>query len=265
MVGWKLPAHFEKNPSVAAVAPAVYDTADRQRLLTSGVGYHRGGKSLICRAPDSGDSLWTAEAIGPVLLAAFYRKSALDALGGVPTAIGDRLADIDIALSLRHAGWQIASEPNCRLFAPASEISDSNPDFGFVYGLTTERLFWRHAGELGRTSSIAAHIGTVAGELIGHGLISKAPAQLLGRLVALVDRRNYRHYRTAMRACRTAAMAAKSATPAAQVPQPTAMAQEPATAQNQILRVDAAHSSHAPSEKPAARHQKRRSGRKHAG
>ena len=219
-------ARFD-DPGIAAVAPAIFDAADRQRLLTSGVGYNRGGKRSICRAPDSGDSLWTADIIGPMLLAAFYRKSALDALAGVPSAVGDSLADIDIALSLVHAGWQTVSEPNCSVFALSNEVIETSASNGYAAGLNAERLFWRHAGELGRVSSMAAHMGTVAGDFFTRGPLSKLPAQLLGRAVAIANRRNYREYRKAIQACRAVATAAKHVSSDEQAPQVTNAAAVP--------------------------------------
>ncbi len=110
--------HFD-DPRVAAVTPAIYDANDHNQLLVAGVGYRRGGRKSICRTfPQPGDES-SLDSVGPLLQAAFYRRSALNAIGKLPTGLGENLADVDLALALRHARWQIELEPKCRVFAPA--------------------------------------------------------------------------------------------------------------------------------------------------
>ena len=103
--GWieRALAHFE-DPRVAAVAPAIFDIADRGRLITA-----------ESNSP-----------VVPLLEAAFYRKAVLEAAGGLPSGLGSR-ADVDFARALAEAGWQIVADRNCRVFAPASDVTIQIP------------------------------------------------------------------------------------------------------------------------------------------
>lgn len=109
-------AHFN-DPRVAAVTPTIYDANDHNHLLAAGVGYRRGGRKTIGRRLPQTTEQNSLDAIGPLFKAAFFRRSALNAIGGLPVGVGEQLADVDLALSLRYAGWQIALEPKCRVFA----------------------------------------------------------------------------------------------------------------------------------------------------
>ncbi len=145
--------HFD-DPRVAAVTPAIYDANNHQQLLAAGVGYRRGGRKTICRTLPQADEESSLHSVGPLLQAAFYRKAALNAIGGLPAGLGEQLADVDLALALRHARWQIELEPKCRVFAPAIEAPEAN---GFSTGLHAERLFWRHVPEVGGLVGLLAH------------------------------------------------------------------------------------------------------------
>ena len=57
-------------------------------------------------------------------------------------AVGDRLADVDLALTLSLAGWVIATDPSCRVYGATI---DQPLGSGFMSGMWSERLFWRHA------------------------------------------------------------------------------------------------------------------------
>src|SRR5262249_19420831 len=108
--GWidRATAHF-KNPQVAAVAPVICDAADPQQILAAGIDCRAAARTINQQLPaELSDANAT---VCPLLQAAFYRKSALEAFGGLPTAVGDELADVDLALSLRTAGWQMHLEP----------------------------------------------------------------------------------------------------------------------------------------------------------
>jgi hypothetical protein len=135
--GWidRAAEHFD-NPCVAAVVPFVHDADNSARLLSAGVSYLGHGRKQICRSAAP-----VEPPIGPQLGAAFYRKSAIDAIGGVPTGVGDALADVDLALTLRKAGWQIELEPECRVLA--QQVDDCSPG-SFRSALCCERLYWRH-------------------------------------------------------------------------------------------------------------------------
>jgi hypothetical protein len=222
--GWAAQAlaHFE-NPRVGSVTPVVHQTNNASRLLSAGVGYRAGGRRMVCST--------ASDAIGPALHAAFYRKSAIESLGKVLPELGDELADLDFAMSLRTAGWQNAIEPNCKIAAPAIEATKAA---GLVGGLHAERFFWRHAPEAGSAGEIMSHIPAVVGSLLR--ATWKSPAQLLGRFLALCQFGNYRLYQQQLAHATLATTAVQSCLAAH-----AERAAERSAKEKSRIRIDSAH------------------------
>ena len=53
--------------------------------------------------------------LGPLALAAFYRKSALERVGLFGSRFGDRLSTVDLGLTLQEAGYRSTLFPSCRM------------------------------------------------------------------------------------------------------------------------------------------------------
>jgi hypothetical protein len=236
--------HFE-NPLVAAVTPALYHAADRNSLYAVGVCATNRGQRAICQRQADAQRTEAVEPFfapaGPLLQAAFYRKSIFTALGGIPTEVGDELADLDLALLLRAAGWRLNVEINSRLFGPEIATARTN---GFQSGLQAERFFWRHAGERGLVRSVLAHPRNALAEMAHSGSIAKIPADLLGRMMAGCQFGSYRKYQQARLALADEAEAIRTAQQAAYAD---------SREQTAHLRIDSAHQPTRSSERAAAR------------
>ena len=169
-----------RDPRVAAVVPVVLDADNPDRVLAAGVAYHIGGSVVPLAAGKAVDSLGARcrRVLAPHLAAAFYRKSALESLGGFDPAVGE-LAWVDAGLALEHCGFLSVFEPGCRVRAARDFMP---PSSAFRQGLESERLFWRWAGRLGRGRSLVAHALMAFGEA-ARGLwnLSAAP-RMAGRL-----------------------------------------------------------------------------------
>ena len=164
--GWANAAlrHF-RDPEVAAVAPLVLHRDDPRTVVSAGLGYHAEGIALrlghgrtaeqVAEEPD--------ELCGPDALAAFYRRSAIDSVGGFSSSAVGTLAAIDMALSLQRAGFRSIVEPNCLVHVDAAAVRDKP---GFRHGRDAERLFWQWASAHGRVRSVAVHAALVAGECV---------------------------------------------------------------------------------------------------
>jgi GT2 family glycosyltransferase len=146
-------AHFT-DPRIAAVAPLVYqnDRARRAKGLaplidSAGDEYDPGGFARkryhgSDHVPVAGD-VWGASAC-----AAFYRRSALQAVGGFPEHFGAYFEDVDLSFRLRKIGFSIRFEPESVVWHRVSASYGQRP------GRTTlerqscneERVFWRHVG-----------------------------------------------------------------------------------------------------------------------
>ncbi|HUY31387.1 MAG TPA: hypothetical protein VMV69_01295 [Pirellulales bacterium] len=185
--GWtQAPLRQFSDQRLAAVAPLVLDEHDPARVLSAGLEYHPSG---VRRLRGQGLSSAEARSLGPTILgptaqAAFYRRAAV-----APTqaffdaSLGDPLADSDLALRLRQAGYWARFEATSIVYHSA----DPPPVAGFVAARHAERLFWRHAPAAGLTRSIALHSLLVVGEFRRSFPRPAALTHLAGRMVAACD------------------------------------------------------------------------------
>ena len=141
------------------------DRDDQQTVVSAGLGYRAEGIAWrlgqgrtpedVAESPD--------EICGPDALAAFYRRSAIESVGGFSSSPVAVVAAIDMALSLERAGFRCIVEPTCLAQVDAAAVRDKP---GFRHGRDAERLFWQWASAHGRARSVAAHAALLAGECV---------------------------------------------------------------------------------------------------
>jgi hypothetical protein len=194
--GWidRAVRHFE-NPCVAAVVPFVHSAENPKSLLAVGVSYLGHGHKQICRNVNACEQI-----IGPQLRAAFYRKIVIDAIGGIPSRFGDTLAEVDLAIVLRKAGWQIELEPACKVLA--QEVDSCLP-VGFRSALWSERLYWRHVTD-GGAAGLVTHPLVQLADIARTKPWWKFPACAAGRLVGMFEFGQYRAAKQAVAAATAA-------------------------------------------------------------
>jgi hypothetical protein len=189
-------AHF-KDPRVACVAPALIDAVDARTPIAFGLSYccRRGRVIRRCNGNSDEPQQSTAasepvEVLGPLVQAAFYRRAALDLVGGFPRGVGDAFADADLALSLRFAGYRSVCEPRSIVLGTPGEIAP--PKSSFRQGLAAERLFWRAAPVAGWLKSLGRHPWGVLGEFFGAAPRPGAFTSLAGRFLAVCQMGSHR-------------------------------------------------------------------------
>ena len=132
-----------QTETIGSVAPAIaHDAAEE----TATVGLARGclGRRRCLRGRLAlRNRKLLAAVVGPTSAAGFYRRSALDQVGGWPARMGEYFADLDVALSLSEAGYETALDPSTVIIRSAS-AGTSNGAFG--KSRDQERVFWRHQG-----------------------------------------------------------------------------------------------------------------------
>jgi GT2 family glycosyltransferase len=184
--GWADAAlrHF-RNPEVAAVAPVLLHHNDHETVISAGMGYRAEGVVWRVGRGQTPDEVGEDrdEFYGPDALAGFYRRSAVEAVGGFSPLPVDTLATIELALSLRQAGYRCVVEPNCQAKVRSTAARDK---VGFRHGWHSERLFWRWASGHGRFRSAAAHAALVAGECVIGLWRPFMLLQLAGRAVGVI-------------------------------------------------------------------------------
>src|SRR5262249_1941426 len=210
--------------------------AQPDELVSIGAQYRGHGRKAVCNNPASLDEL--AQPLAPRLWAAFYRRSALESIGGLPTALGDDLAEIDVALVLHKAGCRFEVDQDCRVLARPAADSPS----GFLSALYSERLFWRHFDNDGWIAGLLAHPLVTLAETVRARPWWRALAYAAGRLLGLMQPGQYRQCRQAV----AAALAARERV-RMQPPSPSPATQEPAVQSTaRQHRIDPPHSSGPP-------------------
>jgi hypothetical protein len=175
-------AQFD-DPAIAAVAPVVVDRFDRRKILSAGLRYTvGGGVRRIAAGRALQDSLPQPRALcGPDILAAFYRKAALETVQPWLDRTAGSLAGADWALALRHAGYRSVVAPGCLVAAHKEVLAVSSQ---LDYGMAAERLFWRWIAARGWTRSLAGHAGLVALECLECLVRPAVVCRLAGRFWA---------------------------------------------------------------------------------
>jgi hypothetical protein len=185
---WTEPAleRFD-DPEVAAVSPLILD-ASGAKLVAAGVRWSLGGTRKVVanqRLLLPGTARLRASILGPTLAAGFYRRSVLEALAGFDAALGDRHADVDLALKLRDLDLRTVCESASRVIQTESYTPLN--DRSFQSGRAAERLFWLNAGSRGLFPSLLMHPLAVAGDIASRLKTSGAIGALTGRLVAALE------------------------------------------------------------------------------
>jgi hypothetical protein len=179
--GWSDAAlsHFER-PEVAAVAASIIDQASPQRTISTGVAYQPGGATWRLGCGQSADSSppRLPAYFGPDLAAAFYRKSALDIVGGFSPEFPGELASADLALALHFTDRRCVLEPHCRVLAARSDFPAGERLHG---GCEAERLFWRWARRMGWFHAGAGHAALLVNECLESIVRPTTLLRLLGR------------------------------------------------------------------------------------
>jgi hypothetical protein len=214
--------HF-RDPHVAAVSPLIRDTLDRWRILAAGVAYSA-RRGRFVRVPEDNESIQVQDILAPLAHAGFYRRDALELVGHFPSAVGDLHADADLALTLRYAGYRAVLEPKSIVHTTAGDLQMA-PTVGWRFGVNAERLFWRTAGTLGWSNTLAGHaLGTIIE--FGRNLPRFAAiTTLAGRLLGACSLGSHRAHRQWLLDVRRASQSLLSAS------------------KSSHLRVDAAHPS----------------------
>ena len=136
--GWTAAAlgHFE-DPQVGSVAPELL-LSGATSVAIRGVDHRWGGRRVLltgaARRNERGP-------LGPTIWGGFYRRSAIDLVGGWDRRIGREWADLDLALSLQQVGFDSISEPDSRIRVASAAVMEES---GFRHGRAAERLFWKH-------------------------------------------------------------------------------------------------------------------------
>jgi hypothetical protein len=156
--------HFN-DPKVAAVAPLVLQKENQGKIVSAGVSYQSGGaaKRMAYGKSKAEGLVKNGHIFGADILAAFYRRSAWDAVGGLNPTMGGHLSGIDLALALDFAGFQCKCESECKIYVSLEDVVGGKRLAG---GAAEERLFWTWAHKMGWYRAMAGHAVLIVKELM---------------------------------------------------------------------------------------------------
>ncbi len=180
-----------EDKKVVAVAPLVLQWPQGEVIDSAGDTYYLGG---VARKRGHGQRL-SAKYLraGQVFSAsgcgAFYRKAALQAVGGFPAAFGAYFDDIDVGFRLRRAGGEIWYEPSSRILHHGSASYGKKPHRRLLeqQSRNEELVFWRNvpASLMGR--ALPKHLAVLAGKAWRRWHEGNFLPFLTGRLRAWAD------------------------------------------------------------------------------
>ena len=132
-------------------------------------------------APASALSRYPLTLLAPDSRAAFFRRSALELAGPFRGEVDDRLAVLDMLMTLEHLDMRCVGEPSSRVHAPPG---DPAPARSFRRALEAERTFWRWVPRAGWTRSLFGHAVTVTADCLdglpGPTMLARLAGRMLG-------------------------------------------------------------------------------------
>jgi len=186
--GWAEPAleQFD-DPLIGAVSPVMLQADDESTILSAGVRYTFGGCRLLNglgKNVKRARRIFHRRTAGPSLAAGFYRRSVIEALGGLCTTVGPRFSDVDLGLCLRALEYHSVVESESVV---VGDVADDATIDCFRSGRCAERAFWRHAGTNGWLGSLFFHPFVVVGSVLAGWRRLGTYTGLFGRTVGMIQ------------------------------------------------------------------------------
>lgn len=152
------------DPAVGAVAPLVLIGPEGRRIDSAGDRYDLGGAAQKRGhgLPLSAEFLLPRPVFGASAAAGFFRRQALDQVGGFPEEFSAYFEDVDLAFRLQRAGYQVLFEPRSRVLHRVS-ASYGKPARRLVVqqSCNEERVFWRNMPRQEMMAAVPRHLAVL--------------------------------------------------------------------------------------------------------
>ncbi len=177
------------DPTVGSVAPLVLVRSNPARVDSAGDTYSVVGWPCK-RGHGEAAELWRNRPSGPVFGAsgssAFYRASALAAVGVYDPAFGSYYEDVDLAFRLRWGGYSCVYAPACRVLHDVSATYDhGSPALQRRMARNAELLFWSNLPRPWLAVAAIPHAVFTVAQGVWRLLRGRARPFVLGKLDAL--------------------------------------------------------------------------------
>ncbi|MFN4260136.1 MAG: glycosyltransferase family 2 protein [Gemmataceae bacterium] len=163
-------SHFAR-PAVGAVAPLVLSwsaaNSNTTRIDSAGDRYYLGGVAgkrghgqFVHHFAPQAEPVFGASASS-----AFYRREALERVGGLPREFGAYFEDVDLSFRLRRAGYDICLEPGSRVWHHGSATHGTTSRALLEQqSLNEERVFWRNLPAAALPLAVPRHLAVLLGK-----------------------------------------------------------------------------------------------------
>jgi GT2 family glycosyltransferase len=185
-------AHFDDR-QVAAVAPLVLrgppDPTAAPRIDSAGDRYFVGGVA----GKRGHGAVLTARYLqgGPVFgvsaSSAFYRRAALQEVGGFPESFGAYFEDVDVSFRLKWAGYHIVYEPAAQVWHRVSASYCRSRRLLEQQARNEERVFWRNLPAALLPQALPWHVAVLLSKAWRRWHEGQLVPFLLGKLDVLGD------------------------------------------------------------------------------
>lgn len=177
------------DPAVGSVAPLVLVRSDPDRVDSAGDCYSVLGWPYK-RGHGQAAGRWlnhpSDRVFGASGSSAFYRKSALDAVGRFDPALGSYYEDVDLAFRLHWAGHSCAFAPTCRiLHAISASYDHARPDLQRRLARNAEILFWSNLPTSWLLAALVPHLAFTLTQAAARLARGRFRPFFLGKLDAL--------------------------------------------------------------------------------
>ena len=175
-----------------------------RRIVSAGLGYRIEGTAWRLGRHSRPDNVAACrqDLCGPDTLAAFYRKSAIESVGGFSPWAGDALTGIDLGLALEAAA-PLLLRSGAAMSRPCRSQNGAPRARAFQRGRNAERLFWRWASSQAELASWAGHTALLTGEcataLWRPSMIVQLAGRACGAMQAALSGRSRKRPKSAVR------------------------------------------------------------------
>jgi GT2 family glycosyltransferase len=153
------------DPQIAAVAPLVLTGPEGRVVDSAGDRYYLGGVAgKRGRGLGLGPEFFHSRPVfGASASSAFYRRSALDRVGGFPESFRAYFEDVDLAFRLQRAGYRAVFQPASRVWHQGS-ASYGRPRRRLLeqQSQNEERVFWRNIPGRDLVRAVPRHLAVLA-------------------------------------------------------------------------------------------------------
>ena len=172
--GWtEEPLRCFEDPDLGAVAPLVRRLPFRRLIDSAGdeyLGYGLARKRLEGRSW-ADEELTQCEVFSASASSAFYRREAMEQVGGFPERFGAYFDDVDLGFRLRLAGYHCLFEPNSVVYHWVSQShSHTSRQLLQQVSANSERLFWTNLSARQLAIMAGPHLAYLLALMVYKGL-----------------------------------------------------------------------------------------------